>query len=40
MRLLGFDIGVMSVSQTPITPIMLHDETLTQRFSRRHASHR
>ena len=32
MRLLGFDIGV---SETPITPIMLRDETLTQRFSRR-----
>jgi glycine C-acetyltransferase len=32
LQLLGFDIGQ---SVTPITPLMLHDETLTQRFSRR-----
>jgi glycine C-acetyltransferase len=32
MRALGFDIGH---SQTPITPIMLRQEALTQRFSRR-----
>lgn len=32
MRVLGFDIGH---SVTPITPIMLREEALTQRFSRR-----
>ena len=32
MQLLGFDIGS---SVTPITPVMLLDETLTQNFSRR-----
>jgi glycine C-acetyltransferase len=32
MQLLGFDIGH---SVTPITPVMLLDETLTQNFSRR-----
>ena len=32
LKLLGFDIGQ---SVTPITPLMLGDETLTQRFSRR-----
>jgi len=32
MQLLGFDLGQ---SVTPITPLMLKDEMLTQRFSQR-----